>query len=227
MLGAAGTSYLSVALGANWITTVGMGFSWTGWTLVLIALGMTAGYIAALLQDTLAEEWVARCIWGRATDQWGSIKREQETLNKILMGLSVEFDYSQKLIHNLGASVSGADNQFGVTDSGKSYLKEVRLRLLVPAILREKLQWDVKVYLHHVNNGKELVYSEGNTVALGEAALNLGGVALPHITRLSPDLTVVSIQAQMSLYPSSSATFDLYDDVVDGQLLISEIYLVR
>ncbi|WP_211208459.1 hypothetical protein, partial [Pseudomonas agarici] len=78
--GAGVASGFAVALLAKKTTMVGIGLSWTGWALILVALGMTAGYVAALLQDTPTEEWAARSIWGRANDRWNSIKREQEEL---------------------------------------------------------------------------------------------------------------------------------------------------
>lgn len=225
--GAAFSSGFAAALLAEQTAKIGLGLSWTGWTLVLIALGMAAGYVAALLQDTQVEEWVARSIWGRANDQWGSIKREHEALNKILLGLSVEFDYSYNLINNLEASAAAADNPFPLASTEKPYFKDVRLRLLIPAALKDKLQWDVEVYLHPPGALKVLAYSTGNAAQLNSTAAHIEGVTPPDITHHSSDLTVVTIQAQMSMYPSGSAVFNLYDDVTDGQLLINEFFLVR
>ncbi|WP_218165972.1 hypothetical protein, partial [Pseudomonas agarici] len=225
--GAGVASGFAVALLAKKTTMVGIGLSWTGWALILVALGMTAGYVAALLQDTPTEEWAARSIWGRANDRWNSIKREQEELNKILLGLSVEFDYSHNLIDNLSASATTADNPFVLEAPDKSYVKEARLRLLIPAILKDKLQWSAEVYLYHTNGAKELIYSTGNTAQSSAIKPYIAGVASPEITQHSPDLTVITIKAEMLKYPSSSATFNLYDDVTDGQLLVNETFWVR
>lgn len=103
----------------------------------------------------------------------------------------------------------------------------MRLRLLIPAALKDKLQWDVEVYLHPPGALKVLVYSTGNAAQLNNAAAYIEGVAPPDITHHSSDLTVVTTQAQMSMYPSGSAVFNLYDDVTDGQLLINEFFWVR
>ena len=225
--GAAVVSGFSVALGANAVTTAGVGLSWTGWALILIAAGMTAGYVAALLQDTPSEEWVARSIWGGASDQWGSIKREQQALNKILLGLSVEFDYGQSLIDNLGTSAAEADNPLALGRPDKSYFNEARLRVLIPEVLKEKLQWSIEIYLHRLGDSKLLAYSTGNTTPPSASPARLEGVSPAEIVHHSSDLSVVTIRAQMLVYPGASANITLHDDEGDGQLLISEEFLVR
>lgn len=225
--GAAVASGFSVALGAKAVTAVGVGLSWTGWALILIAAGMTAGYVAAVLQDTPAAEWVARSIWGRASQQWGSIEREQQALNKILLGLSIEFDYSQSLIENLGTSASAADSSFALGYPGEGYFKEVRLSLLFPALLKEVLQWKVEIYLHCSNAEKILVYSAGNGAQLITHPSCYDGVDSPEISYVSDDLTLVTIKAQMNKYPGSSAIFNLYDGLAGSDVLVNENFSVR
>ncbi len=225
--GAAGASYLSTALIAEEITMVGFGLSWTGWTLLLIAVGMAAGYVAVLLQDTAAEEWIARCIWGMASNRWNSTKKEQTELNSILLGVSIEFDYSHCLTNNLAKSSATADNPLAFDNPDISYLKQVRLHLSIPATLKDKLKWEIDIFLHHRDNSTHKVFSAGNpNPALAKQIVHQG-INQPTISHPSPDTTVVSITAQMSTYPGSSAAFKLYDDLIDGQLLISEHYLVR
>ncbi|WP_353849519.1 hypothetical protein [Xanthomonas oryzae] len=59
-------------------------------------------------QDTPTEEWAAKSIWGVADAdvKWRSPQREQEELNKLLMGIRVEFEYSTEWIKSLGASAA-------------------------------------------------------------------------------------------------------------------------
>jgi len=225
-VGAGVTNSLSIALTAKWITTVGAGLSWTGWTLILVAVGMTAGYIAALLQDTQMEEWIARSIWGRADDQWDSIKREQEALNKILLGLSVEFDYSQSLLDNLKASTIAADNPFVLENQEKIYFKQARLRVFIPEYLRKIMQWNISIYLHRNDGNRVLVYRAINPEHSMIVQKNFDGVLEPEVNQ-SENLTVVTVQAQMLMYPGASAFFDLYDDHTGGQLLIDERFSER
>ncbi|UKE71471.1 hypothetical protein [Xanthomonas graminis] len=76
--GVAGAGAASASVSA---ASAGMlGLSWTGWGLVLIGLGLMAGYVAMRLQDTPTEEWAAKSIWGvaDADERWGSPQREQE-----------------------------------------------------------------------------------------------------------------------------------------------------
>ena len=225
--GAAVSSALSVFLAAEWITTVGIGLSWTGWTLVLIAAGMTAGYIAALLQDTPTEEWVARSIWGHAADKWGSLKREQEALNKVLLGISFEFDYTQSLMHNLGNSATAADGGLFSGQQKNIHYKEARLRYLIPAALKDSMQWSVEIYLHSDTAIRHLIFSAGTGYPPSATRGGLEGTEQPEIIRHSPDLTVVTSQAERLLYPAASAVIKVYDDLSDGQLLIDQAIWVR
>ncbi|NWC11976.1 hypothetical protein HX776_24630 [Pseudomonas agarici] len=105
--------------------------------------------------------------------------------------------------------------------------QEAQLHLLIPAVLKEKLQWSAEVYLYHTNGAKELIYSTGNTAQSSAIKPYIAGVASPEATQHSPDLTIITIKAEMLKYPSSSATFNLYDDVADGQLLVNETFWVR
>lgn len=97
LIGAAAAG-VGVAFGAG--STVILGLSVTGWGLILAALGIVVGFIIAALQDTQMEEWAGQTFWGRYPDKWGSVKREQEELNKLLIGARVDFDFRSRFTGN-------------------------------------------------------------------------------------------------------------------------------
>ncbi|MGS0642738.1 hypothetical protein ACQEPT_016035 [Xanthomonas oryzae pv. oryzicola] len=116
---------------------------------MLIGLGLMAGYVAMRLQDTPTEEWTAKSIWGVADAdvKWGSPQREQEELNKLLMGIRVEFEYGTEWVKSLGASAAAADTPSMVGEDARLWSKTVTTRLWMPQDLRAHLSYMLAVVL--------------------------------------------------------------------------------
>ncbi|MNQ93572.1 hypothetical protein D3C85_1090460 [compost metagenome] len=140
-VGAAIAGGMYVAGTAGWITgtvAAGWGLSWTGWGLLLLGLGLIAGFIAMLLNDAPTVEWVKRSIWGEASDKWGNLQREQNELNKVLLGVRVDF-YAGIKTTLQGRSVGMAPILVNVpTDTYEAWT-----RLFIPVQLRELVKYEL------------------------------------------------------------------------------------
>lgn len=201
---------------------VGFGLSWTGWGLLLVALGMAAGFIAMLLDDTPTEEWTKRCIWSdEASDKWGSLKREQEELNKILIGVRVDFDFSPVpfSFRNLVTSASMSD---GV--SGGEFVSEARLRVSVPETLLGSLQLDTGIHPHgNTEQRKTWKVIPGER---GQEDTMIGGPSFSYKKEQSKEdgrsITVETVQIATDAVSAITATVKIYDAPVDGDLIVDE-----
>ncbi|MGS0500025.1 hypothetical protein ACQR5S_06435 [Xanthomonas oryzae pv. oryzicola] len=147
-----------------------LGLSWTGWGLVLIGLGLMTGYVAMRLQDTPTEEWAAKSIWGVADAdvKWRSPQREQEELNKMLLGIRVEFEYSTEWIKSLGASAA-ADSQIVGNDDASLWSKAITVRLWMPQDLRGHLNYMLAVVLADSAAISTTVYTYRNGAGVMQA----------------------------------------------------------
>src|SRR3979490_692079 len=69
---------------------------------------------------------------------------------------------------------------------------------------------------------RHLIFSAGTGYPSSATRGHLQGTEQPEIVHHSPDLTVVTSQAERLLYPAASAVIKVYDDLSDGQLLIDQ-----
>lgn len=141
-VGAAFAGGMYVASTAGWITgtiAAGWGLSWTGWGLLLLGLGLIAGYVAMLLNDAPTVEWVKRSIWGDASDKWGNLQKEQNELNKVLLGVRVDFYAGIKTTLQGGVVGLGAPIMMNVPTN--TY--EAWTRLFIPVQLRELVKYEL------------------------------------------------------------------------------------
>ena len=74
---------------------------------------------------------------------------------------------------------------------------------------------------------RHLIFSAGTGYPPSATRGYLQGTEQPEIVHHSPDLTVVTVQAELRQYPVASAVVRVYDDLNDGQLLIDQAIWVR
>ncbi|BEP59152.1 hypothetical protein GmRootV118_63960 [Variovorax sp. V118] len=203
-----------------------LGLSWTGWGLILIGLAIGVGYIAMLLQDTPTEEWAAKTIWGRADTKWGSLEVEQQELNKLLMGIRVEFEYGMNTMATTGAGMSRANGGLGalfVKDpfEGHSGLyKTVELKLWMPKALRDSLEWTIGITLGGRDGISTLVYMLGRSVP-SAPALSLKGLERPQRSD-EGDLTHITIDTDGLLYPRAQVQVQVLVDATSGDYVVDQ-----
>jgi hypothetical protein len=208
-----------------------LGLSWTGWGLILIGLAIGVGYIATLLQDTPTEEWTAKTIWGSADAdaKWGSMAMEQQELNKLLMGIRVEFDYStgvQDALAGAGMNMARANAGLGGMfmkdpfENHSGHVKSVDLRLWMPEVLRNNLEWSIGITLEGRDHMFTLVYSLGRGVA-PPAALSLPGLGIPK-REDDNDFTHIKITTDARLFPAAKAQVQVLADAVSGDYVVDQ-----
>ncbi|MGB1762019.1 T6SS effector BTH_I2691 family protein [Alloalcanivorax xenomutans] len=163
----AGVAGMAAAFGLGKVALLGL--SVTGWGLVLVALGIIAGFFVAALQDTPTEEWAARSLWGKAKDKWGSFEREQGQLNTLMLGIQVDFDFRSRFTNmsNYGRSLAHQVNPLNmVRDAGKlirgerpgpQMMREAWARIVTPQALENHLCWLVRVIARRKDGKDALV----------------------------------------------------------------------
>ncbi|WP_277623240.1 T6SS effector BTH_I2691 family protein [Xanthomonas oryzae] len=198
-----------------------LGLSWTGWGLVLIGLGLMTGYVAMRLQDTPTEEWAAKSIWGVADAdvKWRSPQREQEELNKLLMGIRVEFEYSTEWIKSLGASAA-ADTPGVVSEDARLWSKTVTTRLWMPQDLRGHLSYMLAVVLSDLKGVSTTVYAYSN--GQGTMLARLAGVDEARL-QSEADVVVIEIGVDGSLYRSAQLEVTIGELAGERQVLVQQL----
>ncbi|UNE64546.1 T6SS effector BTH_I2691 family protein [Xanthomonas oryzae] len=224
---ATGTGSLAVLYLAGFISTAGFGLSWTGWGILLIGLGLAAGYVAQLLQSAPAEEWAARTIWGGASDKWGSLTREQEAMNKLLLGIEVDFSYRNGVGSSLLRSLTSS--QMGTMGIGMKmqeedndiYYREAWLSLKIPKVLRERLDWTVQIYGFSNDGANNLLFERSShpTPASGVIKDGLRHEG-PVVKQDDGETLIISAELNISKYKNASATVEVHTKA--GEVLVSE-----
>ena len=146
-----------------------LGLSITGWGLILVALGVVTGFIVAALRDTPTEAWAAGTIWGSATSNWGSHAHEQEELNKLLMGLQVDFNFRSRFTNagNYGRALKRGVNPVRnfIQSSGELLrgervgpvvTREAWARVMLPKALEDSIPWVLRIVAKR-KDGREAV----------------------------------------------------------------------
>lgn len=222
---AAGAAGFFEALGALSMTG-GFGLSWTGWGLVLVAFGMAAGYFAQLLQNQPAEEWAARTIWGRASDKWGSLAREQEEANKLLLGISVDFTYKDGFWdlagRSMGAGMMGGLPMPASNASNPMDYREVYLRLRIPVGLRAQLDWVARIYGKRKKGGATLLLERAGG-SVRPSGVAVGGSALAKLNAAVKDQDQdIRLSLDLSVIEFSGAYAEVAVKTKDGDDVLSE-----
>ncbi|WP_341809138.1 T6SS effector BTH_I2691 family protein [Xanthomonas oryzae pv. oryzicola] len=199
-----------------------LGLSWTGWGLVLIGLGLMAGYIAMRLQDTPTEEWAAKSIWGVADAdvKWRSPQREQEELNKMLLGIRVEFEYSTEWIKSLGASAAAADNPIVGNDDASLWSKAITVRLWMPQDLRGHLNYMLAVVLADSAAISTTVYTYRNGAGVMQAMPP--GVDEARL-QSEADVVVIEIGVDGARYRSAQLEVTIGESSGERQVLVQQL----
>ncbi|UNE64555.1 hypothetical protein MML47_11010 [Xanthomonas oryzae] len=200
-----------------------LGLSWTGWGLILIGLGLLAGYVAMRLQDTPTEEWAAKSIWGVADAdvKWGSPQREQEELNKMLMGIRVEFEYSADWIQSMGASEEAAYTPGVVGEDAPRILsKTVTTRLWMPQELRAHLSYMLAVVLADLKGVSTTVYAYSN--GQGKTLARLAHVDEARL-QSEADVVVIEIGVDGLIYRSAQLEVTIGESSGERQVLVQQL----
>ncbi|MGJ7605068.1 T6SS effector BTH_I2691 family protein [Variovorax sp. LT1R20] len=240
-----GAEAAAVSAGTASVASTGLlGLSWTGWGLILIGLAVSVGYIAVLLKDTPTEEWVAKTIWRGAASkpffsldsaEWGSFEVEQQELNKLLMGIRVEFDYSmgvQDTMSTYGrnltqeAIIRGSPFGGAAKDPIKEEIgvfKSIDLRLWMPQTLRDNLEWSIDITLDNPGGGSTSVYVLGRGYVYSSTK-DLGGVADPKLTEEKKNgFTHLEIPVDAVRYPGAQARVVVRADALSQDYVINEV----
>ncbi|WP_279432454.1 T6SS effector BTH_I2691 family protein [Xanthomonas oryzae] len=198
-----------------------LGLSWTGWGLVLIGLGLMTGYVAMRLQDTPTEEWAAKSIWGVADAdvKWRSPQREQEELNKMLLGIRVEFEYSTEWIKSLGASAA-ADSQIVGNDDASLWSKAITVRLWMPQDLRGHLNYMLAVVLADSAAISTTVYTYRNGAGVMQAMPP--GVDEARL-QSEADVVVIEIGVDGARYRSAQLEVTIGESSGERQVLVQQL----
>jgi len=233
LIGAAGAG-LGVALGVG--STVILGLSVTGWGLILVALGIIVGFIIAALQDTPTEEWAGQTFWGRYPDKWGSLKREQEELNKLLIGVRVDFDFRSRLTNlgNYGRAIKRGMNPIGNAIEtvrelwngqpvGPKVTREAWARVMLPEVLESSMPWAVRIVAKKKNNKEALVaYYSHHPGGMAFIVARRGRQLEHEIEEVAPEATEarkngvwtveLSAQLDVNVYREAWAEVVIYGD---------------
>ncbi|CAJ0735325.1 hypothetical protein R16034_00142 [Ralstonia edaphis] len=205
------------------LTVTGFGLSWTGWGLLLVALGVAAGYIAMMVQNTPAEDWVAGTVWGKST--WGSLAKEQEEMNKLLLGISVDFSYRNGIGDNFMRSMAvvGMGGLPSPQMSDYAASREAWLSFSLNKALREKLTWSVQIYGKRRDGRTVLLMQRGSRLVAfpGSAAATLEGVdkGRPDV---KDDGNTVIVSADLNTMMFSGASAKVRVESPDGDVLVEE-----
>lgn len=205
-----------VASTAGWITgtiAAGWGLSWTGWGLVLLGLGLIFGFFAMLLNDAPTVEWVKRSIWGDAKDKWGNLQREQNELNKILLGVRVDFYAGVKTeLHTIIVGMGAPVMTQAQTDTYEAWI-----RLFIPVQLRDKVKYDLgfDVYGTSENRKQWKLNEQGKIVAGPSTTLFPLEINDESITR--------RIEMDRRVMSQIKGLVKIWDAPQDGDLIVDEV----
>jgi hypothetical protein len=202
------------------VSAIGLGLSWTGWTLILIAAGMIAGYVAELLKDSPIEEWTAKCIWGDATEKWVKQDGEQQELNQLLMGVSAEFEFSDNTLENVFSAGQFVDG--GIPGAPlPTQTKQLRLRLEIPSPLREKLKWKAEVYMDKLYNRNVLIASAGTNHPATMTRSYFDNTSDAVVSETG-SVTIISLNVDKKIYTYAYATLRIFDGLDGDELVVSK-----
>ncbi|WP_167313386.1 T6SS effector BTH_I2691 family protein [Ralstonia insidiosa] len=213
----------AIASAAGVLTVTGFGLSWTGWGFLLVALGVAAGYIAMMIQNTPAEDWVAGTVWG--SKAWGSLAKEQDEMNKLLLGISVDFSYrngvGDSLLRSMAVVGMGGLPSPQMSDYAAS--REAWLSFSLNKKLREKLTWSIQIYGKRRDGHTVLLMQRGSRLPAfpGTAAATLDGVdkGRPDV---KDDGNTVIVSADLNTMTFSGASAKVRVESPDGDVLVEE-----
>jgi hypothetical protein len=217
----AGGAAVANAMGV--LTVTGFGLSWTGWGLLLVALGVAAGYIAMMIQNTPAEDWVAGTVWG--SKAWGSLAKEQDEMNKLLLGISVDFSYRNGVGDSLMRSMAvvGMGGLPSPQMSSYAVSREAWLSFSLNKALREKLTWSVQIYGNCRDGRTVLLTQRGSSLQAfpGTAAAALDGVegGRPDV---KDDGNTLIVSADLNTMTFKGASAKVRVESPEGDVLVEE-----
>lgn len=221
--GAALAGGAAVAYTAGALTVPGIGLSWTGWGLLLVALGVAAGYIAMMVQNTPAEDWVAGTVWGKNT--FRGFAKEQDEMNKLLLGISVDFSYRNGIGDSFMRSMAvvGMGGMPSQEMSDYAVSREAWLSFSLNKTLREKLTWSIQVYGKRRDGRSVLLMQRGSKLQAfpGKTAATLegGDKGRPDV---KDDGNTVIVSADLNTMMFSGASAMVRVESPEGDVLVEE-----
>ena len=230
LVGAAGAG-VATAMGFGSVSLLGL--SITGWGLVLVALGIVVGFIIAALRDTPTEAWAAGTIWGGAKNKWGSHAREQEELNKLLMGLQVDFNFRSRFTNagNYGRALKRGVNPVRnfIQSSGELLrgerigpvvTREAWARVMLPKALEDSIPWVLRIVAKRKDGREAVVAYYGHDPERGVFISRRRASREWDVTTVKPQLDsrregqvwiiVLSAQLDIDVYQSAWAEVVVY-----------------
>ncbi|MBE1161105.1 T6SS effector BTH_I2691 family protein [Dyella acidiphila] len=225
--------------------TVLAGLSLTGWGLILVALGVIAGFVAVMLQDTPTQKWAAKTIWGSASEGWGSLEREQTEINAILINIKVTFNVDMNLLHDayelspLGA-ISHLTSAAGDLFTGKmpgqdaqaQLTHDALLHIELPESIADKVGWSYAIYGKQTSGGEVLLAQHGKRVPVAAVDNRVSGTQLQSMSVKQPEKSestaakVTTIEQRITLvdssFSSARAEIKIYDDPQDTLPIVDE-----
>ncbi|WP_186829328.1 DUF2273 domain-containing protein [Ralstonia sp. TCR112] len=215
----------ALAVGAAIGATVGgaLGISVLTFTvvgLVLVAIGVIVGFIILLIKDRPPETWAAKTVWGIAEDKWESYAVEVKEANKVLLCAQIDFSFRWNLIENLGTSAMAADGA-GLFGEEQTYTREAWLRFVLPKTLRDRLGWEMRVYVSG-GKGETLVgtasYSGSGMIAK-KMPSTASGISPTFEEKTENGVTtlVLSSKVDMMRFRNARGTVQIFTTSSDGQ----------
>ncbi|ENZ96553.1 hypothetical protein VB151_08450 [Xanthomonas fragariae] len=152
--------------------------------------------------------------------KWGSPQREQEELNKMLMGIRVEFEYSTEWIQSLGASGEAADTLGVVGEDARIWSKTVTTRLWMPQDLRGHLNYMLAMVLADMKGVFTTVYAYSN--GQGTMLARLAGVDEARL-QSEADVVVIELGVDGARYRSAQLEVTIGESSGERQVLVQQL----
>lgn len=220
-------TYLGIASASLLILGVGAAIFLFG----VIAIGL----IIALLQDTRAQTWAAKSIWGASETKWGGLDATIAELNELMLGFKVEFDYRSPVVEGsaIGIIASTAVAPVWVVDRlVGNEPREAFCKVVLPQKLRDDLGWEINLIANRKDGKKALVASsrhpENSTLglSLGQKKWQVDDRdAVAHTPPKEEDKNTFYLSAQLNTAIYSGVYAQVLVDVtpsVSGGLLVNQ-----
>ncbi|WP_353849521.1 hypothetical protein [Xanthomonas oryzae] len=152
--------------------------------------------------------------------KWRSPQREQEELNKMLLGIRVEFEYSTEWIKSLGASAAAADNPIVGNDDASLWSKAITVRLWMPQDLRGHLNYMLAVVLADSAAISTTVYTYRNGAGVMQAMPP--GVDEARL-QSEADVVVIEIGVDGARYSRAQLEVTIGESSGERQVLVQQL----
>ncbi|WP_197325650.1 T6SS effector BTH_I2691 family protein [Ralstonia solanacearum] len=214
----------ALAVGASIAATVEASFlgigavAFGGMGLILVAVGVIVGFVIFLIKDKPPETWAAKTIWGVATKKWDSYATEEREVNKVLLCAQIDFSFRWNLVENLGTSAMAAEGA-GFFGQEQTYTREAWLRFVLPEALRNRLGWEMRVYVSGTEG--EMMVGTASYPGSGAVATNMprNGITATFTEKSEGGITtlVLSSTVEMTRFRNARGAVQVFTLSGSGQ----------